>query len=210
MNIQTHAKFEDSRKGVLKFFIMSLLCLAILLSYGRIPVFAEEATTFNINLSNADIVGNVTLNSKEYPLYRISVNGSTYSSICMLKETGTISVNGAEKKFPSTAFTADSKGGIGSLPVSISANDTNFTAATTYYTDKTADIKITAEITTNNDDNQLLFRLRYGTGKNAKNCAFLLVSWSPVPTVDKTGLQAKLGAAPSPDSDSSYYHTGDR
>ena len=210
MNIQTHAKFEDSRKGVLKFFIMSLLCLAILLSYGRIPVFAEEATTFNINLSNADIVGNVTLNSKEYPLYRISVNGSTYSSICMLKETGTISVNGAEKKFPSTAFTADSNGGIGSLPVSISANDTNFTAATTYYTAKTADIKITAEITTNNDDNQLLFRLRYGTGKNAKNCAFLLVSWSPVPTVDKTGLQAKLGAAPSPDSDSSYYHTGDR
>lgn len=210
MNIQTHAKFEDSRKGFLKFFIMSLLCLAILLSYGRIPVFAEEATTFNINLSNADIVGNVTLNSKEYPLYRISVNGSTYSSICMLKETGTISVNGAEKKFPSTAFTADSNGGIGSLPVSISANDTNFTAATTYYTAKTADIKITAEITTNNDDNQLLFRLRYGTGKNAKNCAFLLVSWSPVPTVDKTGLQAKLGAAPSPDSDSSYYHTGDR
>lgn len=128
----------------------------------------------------------------------------------MLKETGTISVNGAEKKFPSTAFTADSNGGIGSLPVSISANDTNFTAATTYYTAKTADIKITAEITTNNDDNQLLFRLRYGTGKNAKNCAFLLVSWSPVPTVDKTGLQAKLGAAPSPDSDSSYYHTGDR
>ena len=128
----------------------------------------------------------------------------------MLKETGTISVNDAEKKFPSTAFTADINGGIGTLPVSISANDTNFTAATTYYTAKTADIKITAEITTNNDDNQLLFRLRYGTAKNAKNCAFLLVSWSPVPTVDKTGLQAKLGAAPSPDSDSSYYHTGDR
>ena len=209
MNIQTHAKFEDSRKGVLKFFIMSLLCLAILLSYGRIPVFAEEATTFNINLSNADIVGNVTLNSKEYPLYRISVNGSTYSSICMLKETGTISVNGAEKKFPSTAFTADNKGGIGSLPVSISANDTNFTAATTYYTAKTADIKITAEITTNNDDNQLLFRLRYGTGKNAKNCAFLLVSWSPVPTVDKTKLEGALSSAPQPDSDTSYYHTGD-
>ena len=127
----------------------------------------------------------------------------------MLKETGTISVNGAEKKFPSTAFTADSNGGIGSLPVSISANDTNFTAATTYYTAKTADIKITAEITTNNDDNQLLFRLRYGTGKNAKNCAFLLVSWSPVPTVDKTKLEGALSSAPQPDSDTSYYHTGD-
>ena len=210
MNVQTYAKFEDSRKGVLKFFIMSLLCLAILLSYGRIPVFAEEATTFNINLSNVDIVGNVTLNSTEYPLYRIIVNGSTYSSICMLKETGTISVNGAEKKFPSTAFTADgSSGGIGSLPVSISANDTHFTAATTYYTTKKADIKITAEITTNNDDNQLLFRLRYGKGKTAKNCAFLLVSWSPVPTVDKTTLDDTLSKAPQPDLDTSYYHTGD-
>lgn len=44
----------------------------------------------------------------------------------------------------------------------------------------------------------------------ARDCAFLLVSWSPVPSVDKTKLQSALDTAPSITADTAYYHEGDR
>ena len=148
MKKQTHARFEDSRKGALKSLIMLLLCLAIVFSLGSVPVFAGE-TAFDIDLSTAAEVGNVTLKTTTYPLYRIAVDGKTYSSIRVKRTTGKIDVNGVSQQFPTTAHTGDTGSSIGPLntdgskTVIIKANDNNFKAAKTYYTDKTTASGIT-------------------------------------------------------------------
>ena len=100
-------------------------------SWGVDTAWADGS--FDLDMSSASVIGNVTLNNVKYPLYYISVDGSTYDTVQMLKGSGTIDINGAKKQFPTTAFCADSSGGIGSLPVNIVYNDTNYINAKTYY-----------------------------------------------------------------------------
>ena len=168
-------------------------------------------TVFEIKINEAAIVGNVTLQNTEYPLYKLEVDGSKYDTIRMLKETGTVTVSGADKKFPSTAHIADTNGGIGNLPVDIITNDDNYTLAKNYYTTKlnASDIKLTDGAKLDESNTLLLFRLRYGTGRNAKNCAFLVISWSKTNAVDKNTLNTLLDAI-SKFSDKDYYTADDR
>ena len=172
-------------------------------SWGVDTAWADGS--FDLDMSSASVIGNVTLNNVKYPLYYISVDGSTYDTVQMLKGSGTIDINGAKKQFPTTAFCADSSGGIGSLPVNIVYNDTNYINAKTYYGVKKDDIEITDTthpLTT--EDSKLLFRLRYGTGKNAKNCAYLILTWSAVTSADTTKLTTLINSIPS-----SGYYTND-
>ena len=73
-------------------------------------VQADESSVFEIKINEASSAGSVTLQGTEYPLYKLDVDGSKYDTIRMLKETGTVTVSGAEKKFPSTAHIADTNG----------------------------------------------------------------------------------------------------
>ena len=51
----------DSRKGVHRAIIIFLLCISIVLSIGSIAISAAESTTYEVNLSDAKIIGTVSL-----------------------------------------------------------------------------------------------------------------------------------------------------
>ena len=80
----------DSRKGVHRAIIIFLLCISIVLSIGSIAISAAESTTYEVNLSDAKIIGTVSLSSTDYPLYSIDVNGTNYSSIHIVPNSATI------------------------------------------------------------------------------------------------------------------------
>ena len=173
-------------------------------------VQADESSVFEIKINEASSAGSVTLQGTEYPLYKLDVDGSKYDTIRILKETGTVTVSGAEKKFPSTAHIADTNGSIGTLPFDIIANDNTYTSAKNYYAAKLNDsaIRLADGLSLDKSNALLLFRLRYGVAKFAKNCAFLIVSWSPTKTVDKSTLNTVIDSA-SKLSDEDYYTSGD-
>ena len=90
------------------------------------------------------------------------------------------------------------------------ANDNTYTSAKNYYAAKLNDsaIRLADGLSLDKSNALLLFRLRYGVAKFAKNCAFLIVSWSPTKTVDKSTLNTVIDSA-SKLSDEDYYTSGD-
>lgn len=200
---------EISRKGDFRAAISFLLCITIILSIGSATIFATSSDKYNISLSDATRIGTVLLKSVDYPLYKVEIDGKTYSTIHIIPKSGKITVSGVEKEFPQTAHIADSNGSIGSLSATdILANDTNFLKAKTYYS--SSSVTLDDGVTLDESNNLLLFRLRYGVGPMAKDCAFLVVSWSPVPTVEKTKLHEAIMAVQLLEKDSKHYHIGDR
>ena len=175
-------------------------------SWGVDTAWADEAMFYELEMENATVIGTVN-NSKgdSLPLYHVSVDGNIYDTIQINKNSGSITVSGATKTFPQTAHIADTNGSIGSLPFKIVYSDNTFQSATQYYQTKKDSITLNNAKGLLSESSKLLFRLRYGVGPMAKDCAYLLVSWSAVASADTTKLSTLINNVPS----SGYYTGGD-
>ena len=204
--------------GCYFFWKRLLAALLVVLLLFSTASFALAATgDYYITLSKLQPNGSIKWKDTDYPLYLVSVDGTTDRSICVTPNEK-ITVGGKKKTFPSQVFFVDedteSKSWFTSSTLNYDVNDTRFSSAKTYYGNHKESITFPTGFSETGNQ-MLLFRLTYGLG-TTKNPyvthAFLLVAWSGGDEeVDKSELNSAISSSPEDaDKDTAYWHENDR
>ena len=165
-------------------------------------------------MDTAKQVGTITYNGTSYPLFNVQVNLQEYDAISIVKESGTITVNGAETKYP-TGIQANNSGTVGLVPdreVPYDQENVVFDAAKSCYQDNKASITLDDGESISESGTCLLFRLQIGSGRRKTNCAFLAVSWGNFggTEYDTKVLEELLTSVSDENANNNYYTSNDR
>lgn len=165
-------------------------------------------------MDTAKKVGTITYKETSYPLFNVQVNLQEYDAISIVKESGTITVNGAETKYP-TGIQANNSGTVGLVPdreVPYDQENVVFDAAKSCYQDNKASITLDDGESISESGTCLLFRLQIGSGRRKTNCAFLAVSWGNFggTEYDTKVLEELLTSVSDENANNNYYTSNDR
>ena len=192
-----------------------VLILTIIIFVSIFSVTAYAATkNCSIQMDTAKQVGTITYNGTSYPLFNVQVNLQEYDAISIVKESGTITVNGAETKYP-TGIQANNSGTVGLVPdreVPYDQENVVFDAAKSCYQDNKASITLDDGESISESGTCLLFRLQIGSGRRKTNCAFLAVSWGNFggTEYDTKVLEELLTSVSDENANNNYYTSNDR
>ena len=191
------------------------LLLAIIFFFNALNVTTYAATVnYPIRMDSAEQVGTITYKEASYPLFNVRVNLQEYDAISIVKESGTITVNGAETNYP-TGIQANNSGTIGLSPdteILYSQDDIYFKTAKECYQDNKESITLADGKSISENGTCLLFRLQVGSGRRKTNCAFLAVSWENFDQVeyDTKRLAELLVSVSDEEASNNYYTSNDR
>lgn len=165
-------------------------------------------------MDTAKKVGTITYKETSYPLFNVQVNLQEYDAISIVKESGTITVNGAKTKYP-TGIQANNSGTVGLVPdreVPYDQENVVFDAAKSCYQDNKASITLDDGESISESGTCLLFRLQIGSGRRKTNCAFLAVSWGNFggTEYDTKVLEELLTSVSDENANNNYYTSNDR
>lgn len=165
-------------------------------------------------MDTAKKVGKITYKETSYPLFNVQVNLQEYDAISIVKESGTITVNGAKTKYP-TGIQANNSGTVGLVPdreVPYDQENVVFDAAKSCYQDNKASITLDDGESISESGTCLLFRLQIGSGRRKTNCAFLAVSWGNFggTEYDTKVLEELLTSVSDENANNNYYTSNDR
>ena len=192
-----------------------VLILTIIIFVSIFSVTAYAATkNCSIQMDTAKQVGTITYNGTSYPLFNVQVNLQEYDAISIVKESGTITVNGAETKYP-TGIQANNSGTVGLVPdreVPYDQENVVFDAAKSCYQDNKASITLDDGESISESGTCLLFRLQIGSRRRKTNCAFLAVSWGNFggTEYDTKVLEELLTSVSDENANNNYYTSNDR
>ena len=165
-------------------------------------------------MDTAKKVGTITYKETSYPLFNVQVNLQEYDAISIVKESGTITVNGAKTKYP-TGIQANNSGTVGLVPdreVPYDQENVVFDAAKSCYQNNKASITLDDGESISESGTCLLFRLQIGSGRRKTNCAFLAVSWGNFggTEYDTKVLEELLTSVSDENANNNYYTSNDR